>query len=156
MSLIKELLEKPPNLSTASKYTVMNGVIYLATGALFIAWPGVIQTLFMDAAFVGHERSALACDWPNASGHRLALFVRWPIRRAASCRRFGGRPIGVRSCGTFALGCCGRVPSFARGVSDSRPIARHRCMDTSRPKNVMVPISTITFPRNFSFAGAFV
>ena len=57
MSLIKDLLEKPPNLSTASKYTAMNGVLYLATGALFIAWPGVVQTLFMDAAFVGHERA---------------------------------------------------------------------------------------------------
>jgi hypothetical protein len=59
MPLIKELLEKPPNLSTASKYTVLNGVIYLGTGALFIAWPGVTQTLFMDAGFVGHERALL-------------------------------------------------------------------------------------------------
>jgi hypothetical protein len=57
MSLIKDLLEKPPNLSTASKYTTMNGVIYLATGALFIAWPGVVQTIFMDPTFVGHERA---------------------------------------------------------------------------------------------------
>ena len=55
MSLIKDLLEKPPNLSIASKYTALNGVVYLGTGALFIAWPGVTQTLFMDAAFVGHE-----------------------------------------------------------------------------------------------------
>jgi hypothetical protein len=55
MSLIKDLLEKPSNLPTASKYTVMNGLIYLGTGALLIAWPGVTQMLFMDAAFVGHE-----------------------------------------------------------------------------------------------------
>jgi hypothetical protein len=55
MALIKDLLEKPPNLSIASKYTALNGVVYLGTGALFIAWPGVTQTLFMDAAFVGHE-----------------------------------------------------------------------------------------------------
>jgi hypothetical protein len=55
MSLIKDLLEKPPNLSTASKYTVMNGFLYLGTGALFIVWLGVVQTLFMDALFVGHE-----------------------------------------------------------------------------------------------------
>ena len=47
MSLIKDLLEKPPNLSTASKYTTMNGVIYLATGARFIAWPGVVQTIYL-------------------------------------------------------------------------------------------------------------
>jgi hypothetical protein len=33
----------------------VNGLVYLATGALFIAWPGAVQTLFMDADFVGHE-----------------------------------------------------------------------------------------------------
>jgi hypothetical protein len=50
MSLIKDLLEKSPSLSTASKYTAMNGFLYLGTGALLIAWPGVVQTLFMDVA----------------------------------------------------------------------------------------------------------
>jgi hypothetical protein len=59
MSLIKNLLEIPTNLSSASKYTVMNGLLYFGTGALFIAWPGVTQTLFMDAAFVGHERDLI-------------------------------------------------------------------------------------------------
>ena len=57
MSLIKDLLEKPPILSTASKYTVMNGVVYLGVGALLVAWPGVTQRLFMDPAFVGHEEA---------------------------------------------------------------------------------------------------
>ena len=33
----------------------MNGYIYLAFGALFIVWPGSVQTIFMDAPFVGHE-----------------------------------------------------------------------------------------------------
>src|SRR5271168_358762 len=55
MVLITDLLDKPGNLSTASKYTVWNGLLYLGTGALFIVWPGVVQTIFMDAAFVGHE-----------------------------------------------------------------------------------------------------
>ena len=55
MSLIKDLLDKSPELSTASKYTVMNGALYLGTGVLFIAWPGVVQTVFMDAPFVGNE-----------------------------------------------------------------------------------------------------
>lgn len=59
MSLIKKLFEKPPNLSTASKYTVMNGLVYLGGGALLIAWPAVVQTLFMDPAFVGHEEGLI-------------------------------------------------------------------------------------------------
>jgi hypothetical protein len=57
MSLIKDLLAKPTNLSTESTYTVMNGVLYLGTGALFIAWPNLVQVLFRDPAFVGHERA---------------------------------------------------------------------------------------------------
>ena len=56
-SLINDLLEKPTNLSTASKYTAINGLIYLAAGVLFIVWPGSTQTLFMDRAFVGGGRS---------------------------------------------------------------------------------------------------
>ena len=55
MSLIKDLLEQPSTLSTASKYTVLNGAIYLGVGALLVGWPGVVQTLFRDPAFVGHE-----------------------------------------------------------------------------------------------------
>ncbi len=39
----------------ASKYTAVNGLLYLATGALLIGWPGATQTLFRDAAFVGRE-----------------------------------------------------------------------------------------------------
>jgi hypothetical protein len=55
MSLIKDLLEKPANLTIASKYTAVNGFLYLGTGALLIAWPGAVQTLFMDPPFAGHE-----------------------------------------------------------------------------------------------------
>jgi hypothetical protein len=54
-SLANDLLEKPANLSTASNYTALNGVIYLGIGVLLIVWPGVTQTIFMDADFVGHE-----------------------------------------------------------------------------------------------------
>jgi hypothetical protein len=56
MAFIKDLLEKPATLSTGSKYAVVNGVIYLALGLLFIVWPGATQTLFMDRAFVGDEQ----------------------------------------------------------------------------------------------------
>src|SRR4051812_29503450 len=58
-SLINDLLAKPANLSTASKYTTMNGLIYLVLGVLFIVWPGVTQTLFMDRAFVGDEQGLI-------------------------------------------------------------------------------------------------
>ena len=55
MSFFNDLLEKPANLPAASKYSVMNGFIYLALGALFIVWPSSVQTIFMDMPFVGHE-----------------------------------------------------------------------------------------------------
>ena len=58
-SLINDLLEKPTNLSPASKYTAMNGLIYLAGGVLLIVWPGLTQTLFMDRAFVGDEQGLI-------------------------------------------------------------------------------------------------
>ena len=55
MSFFGDLLEKPADLSTESKYAVMNGYIYLAIGATLIVWPGVVQTLLMDRPFVGDE-----------------------------------------------------------------------------------------------------
>jgi len=56
MSLTKDLLYRPSDLCTASKYTVINGAIYLGVGVLLIAWPGATQTLLMDRDFVGHEQ----------------------------------------------------------------------------------------------------
>jgi hypothetical protein len=38
-----------------SKYTIVGGLIYLASGALLVVWPGAVQTLLRDPAFVGHE-----------------------------------------------------------------------------------------------------
>ena len=57
--LINDLLEKPTNLSTASKYTAMNGLIYLTGGVLLIVWPGLTQTRFMDRAFVRDEQGLI-------------------------------------------------------------------------------------------------
>jgi hypothetical protein len=54
--LIRDLLEKPSSLSTASRYTVLNGVIYLGAGMLLIAWPSLTQTILMERAFVGSEQ----------------------------------------------------------------------------------------------------
>jgi hypothetical protein len=55
MSFMSDLLAQPANLSIASKYSVMNGYIYLGFGALLIVWPGAVQTVFMDPPFAGHE-----------------------------------------------------------------------------------------------------
>ncbi len=55
MSFASDLLDQPANLSAASKYTILNGFIYLALGAMFIVWPGAVQTLFLDAPFAGQE-----------------------------------------------------------------------------------------------------
>jgi hypothetical protein len=55
VQLLTDLMARPASLSRASRYTVMNGVIYLGAGALLIAWPGATQTIFLDRAFVGDE-----------------------------------------------------------------------------------------------------
>jgi hypothetical protein len=55
MSLMKDLLERPFDQAITSKYTAMNGVIYLGIGALVLIWPGLVQTIFRDTAFVGNE-----------------------------------------------------------------------------------------------------
>jgi hypothetical protein len=59
MSLIKDLRHKPPSLSTASKYTTLNGIGYLAMGASLIVWPGVTQTVFRESPFNGYEEALM-------------------------------------------------------------------------------------------------
>lgn len=57
MSFITDLKASPPTLAASSKFTVLNGFIYLAAGALLMIWPGSVQTLFLDPDFMGHEAS---------------------------------------------------------------------------------------------------
>ena len=59
MSLFSTLMETPDRLSAASRYTVLNGWIYVGVGVLFIAWPGVAHAIFMERAFVGHEEGLM-------------------------------------------------------------------------------------------------
>ena len=59
MSLISLVLEKPPILTTASKYTVFNGVVYVSLGVLLILWPGAIQTVFRERVFIGDEQGLM-------------------------------------------------------------------------------------------------
>jgi hypothetical protein len=49
MSLVKDLLERPFDQAITSKYTAMNGLIYLGGGTLVLLWPGMVQTIFKDA-----------------------------------------------------------------------------------------------------------
>ena len=57
MSFMSDLLEMPASLTTASKYTAMNGFIYLGLGALFLLWPDAVQIIFRDEPFAGHEQA---------------------------------------------------------------------------------------------------
>src|SRR6202008_5111864 len=59
MSLMEELLERPFDQAITSKYTAMNGLIYLGAGTLILIWPGMVQTIFRDAAFVGNEAALI-------------------------------------------------------------------------------------------------
>ncbi len=59
MSLIEDLLERPFDQAITSKYTAMNGLIYLGAGTLVLIWPGVVQAIFKDAAFVGNEAALI-------------------------------------------------------------------------------------------------
>jgi hypothetical protein len=58
MFLLKDLRHKP-RLTAAAKYTALNGIGYLAVGAILIVWPGVTQTLFREPVFVGHEQALM-------------------------------------------------------------------------------------------------
>ena len=78
MSFFSDLLEKPANLSTASKYSVMNGYVYLALGAMFIVWPGSVETIFMDAPFVGQESAlfrVMVWPWQSSAGSTYSVAV---------------------------------------------------------------------------------
>jgi hypothetical protein len=131
-SLAYDLLEKPANLPTASNYTALNGVIYLGIGVLLIVWPGVTQTIFMDADFVGLEGALIRVIGLTLVVIGGLYFFRRSFRRATNRRRICGRPVGVRSCGARAPDYRRRFPAFAGDVSDSRPGARHWRMGASQ------------------------
>ncbi len=57
MSFMSELVAMPGSLSRASKYTAMNGYVYLGMGAMFVIWPGAVQAIFRDQPFTGHEEA---------------------------------------------------------------------------------------------------
>jgi len=59
MSIINQLRHKQTGLTTASKYTALNGIGYLVVGAVLIVWPGVTQMIFREPDFVGHEQALM-------------------------------------------------------------------------------------------------
>lgn len=55
MPLLRDLLAVPARLPAASRYTIVNGFLYLASGLVFVVWPAAVQRVFLDPQFVGQE-----------------------------------------------------------------------------------------------------
>ena len=144
MNLISDLVEKPPKLTTASRYTVLDGVVYLIAGATLIVWPGVVQTLFREEAFVGHEGALMRAigmtivliGWLYVFGGRsgarqiVAASVIEPVapeleRIAALRGQEGGSPRWSRTCTFSARSRCSR-PTQLTNVLDRRRLGCHR------------------------------
>jgi hypothetical protein len=52
---MSDLLEMPANLSKASRFSIYNGYLYMASGAMMLFFPGAMQLLYMEPAFAGRE-----------------------------------------------------------------------------------------------------
>ncbi len=46
MSLLTNLMQSPVNLSSASKFAALNGILYMASGFLFLISPGPFKCCF--------------------------------------------------------------------------------------------------------------
>jgi hypothetical protein len=73
MSLIKDLFETPHNLSTGSKYTAVNGVLYFGDRSSTGCVAGRNTNAFQGRSFRWARGSSDPCDWSDGCGHRLAL-----------------------------------------------------------------------------------
>ena len=124
MSLIKDLLKRPFDQAITSKYTAMNGLIYLGFGGLVLIWPGMVQTVFRDTAFVGNEAALI-----RVMGMTV-IVIGWLYL-------FGGLSGGRRIVAASVLDRVVLVPLvlvplaiagvflISAGVCASRPDARH-------------------------------
>jgi hypothetical protein len=54
MSFISVLVNKS-RLARASRFHALNGIIYLGAGLGIVVWPGIVQAVFRDPQFTGHE-----------------------------------------------------------------------------------------------------
>ena len=126
MRLLTELLAKPANLPASSKYTAMNGIIYLSAGALLIFWPGATQAIFRERAFVGDEAALVrvmgltlvVIGWLYLFGGRSGALQ---IVAASVVDRLVFVPAVL-----LPLAIAGVFPRLLGHDSDSRPSARHR------------------------------
>ena len=59
MSLFASLKASPGGLPLSSKFTVLNGIFYLAAGTLLMIWPGAVQALLFAPDFVGRESALM-------------------------------------------------------------------------------------------------
>ncbi|MBS0629138.1 MAG: hypothetical protein JSS30_02795 [Verrucomicrobia bacterium] len=57
MSLLSDLKQKASTLSPASKFISISGIFYMACGLTLLVWPGIIQTVYKDPPFAGHEEA---------------------------------------------------------------------------------------------------
>jgi len=110
MSLTKDLLEHPGDLPVPSKYTAMNGLFYLGSGALMMVWPGAIQTIFRDASFIGNEAALIRILGMTVTDRR-----RQRTGQSRACS------IGARTLSRHRS-----FSSLSAHVCGSRPDARHR------------------------------
>ena len=128
----------------ASRYTALNGVVYLIAGTTLIVWPGVVQTLFREEAFVGHEGALMrvigltvvVIGWLYVFGGRSCARQ---IVAASVVDRLVFVPLVL-----LPIAMAGVFPRLVRGFHDTRHVARHRRMvaDASQ-MNVLCPLSPV-------------
>ena len=126
MSLTKDLLEHPGDLPVPSKYTAINGLFYLGSGAIMMVWPDAIQTIFRDAPFIGNEAALI-----RILGMTVAV-IGWLylFGSLSGDRRIVAASVldRVRACsiGARTLSRRRSFSSLSAHVCGSRPDARHR------------------------------
>lgn len=59
MQLVRDLFGKSREQTAVSRFLSLNGVIYAVAGAVLVVWPGSMQGIFGEAAFVGREEGLI-------------------------------------------------------------------------------------------------
>ncbi|MBR9805409.1 hypothetical protein GYB62_02745 [bacterium] len=58
-TLKRALLEPASPLPPSSVFSIYCGYAYMAGGALFLLWPGAVQAVFQESAFIGREEGLI-------------------------------------------------------------------------------------------------